>query len=52
MNLQPLVGVLLATLILGERLSAVQGLETAAILAGVWLAARHAPRTERLQTEG
>jgi len=50
MNLQPLVGVLLATLILGERLSAAQGLGTAAILAGVWLTARRAPGGERLRT--
>jgi drug/metabolite transporter (DMT)-like permease len=52
MNLQPLVGVLLATLILGERLSAAQGLGTAAILAGVWLVARRASGTDRLQTRG
>ncbi len=37
MNLQPLVGVLLATLLLGESVSVAQGLGAAAILGGVWL---------------
>ena len=43
MNLQPLVGVLLARLFLGETLSLAQGLGTAAILAGVWMTTRQAP---------
>jgi drug/metabolite transporter (DMT)-like permease len=49
MNLQPLVGVLLATLLLRERVSWPQGLGAAAILAGVWLTARRVPATGRLQ---
>lgn len=40
MNLQPLVGVALATAILGERVTLSQGLGCAAILLGVWLATR------------
>lgn len=40
MNLQALVGVVLATLLLGESLSVAQGLGAAAILLGVWLTTR------------
>lgn len=40
MNLQPLVGVALATLILGESVTLAQGLGVAAILAGVWMTTR------------
>ncbi len=40
LNLQPLVGVLLATLVLGETVSPAQGLGAAAILLGVWLTTR------------
>lgn len=40
MNLQPLVGVLLATAWLGETVSVAQGFGTAAILLGVWLTAK------------
>jgi drug/metabolite transporter (DMT)-like permease len=43
-NLQPLVGVLLATLVLGEHLSPAQGVGAAAILLGVWLTTRRSPR--------
>jgi drug/metabolite transporter (DMT)-like permease len=47
MNLQPLVGVLLATLLLGEQLSLAQGLGGGAILLGVWLATRSGRRPLR-----
>jgi drug/metabolite transporter (DMT)-like permease len=40
MNLQPLVGVALATAVLGERVSAAQAAGVAGILGGVWLATR------------
>ena len=40
MNLQPLVGIALATLLLGERVSVAQGVGVAAILLGVWLTTR------------
>jgi drug/metabolite transporter (DMT)-like permease len=40
MNLQPLVGVLLATALIGESLSIAQAIGTAAILLGVWLTTR------------
>lgn len=36
-NLQPLVGVLLATVLLGERVTLAQGLGAALILVGVWM---------------
>lgn len=40
MNLQPLIGVGLATVVLGERVTLAQGLGCAGILAGVWLTTR------------
>jgi drug/metabolite transporter (DMT)-like permease len=40
MNLQPLVGVALATLLLGERVGAAQVSGAFLILGGVWLTAR------------
>jgi drug/metabolite transporter (DMT)-like permease len=40
MNLQPLVGILLATALVGESVSVAQVLGTVAILLGVWLTAR------------
>jgi len=40
MNLQPLIGVALATVILGERVALAQGFGCAAILLGVWLTTR------------
>jgi drug/metabolite transporter (DMT)-like permease len=40
MNLQPLIGVALATVVLGERLTLAQGLGCAAILVGVWFTTR------------
>jgi drug/metabolite transporter (DMT)-like permease len=43
-NLQPLVGVGLATLVLGERLLPAQAIGAAAILFGVWLTTRRPPR--------
>ncbi|HLE42649.1 MAG TPA: DMT family transporter [Methylomirabilota bacterium] len=52
MNLQPLVGVLLATLILGEVVSLVQGLGAAAIVAGVWLTTRRPAPAGRLRSRG
>lgn len=42
MNLQPLAGVALATLIVGESVSASQGLGALAILTGVWMTTRRA----------
>lgn len=52
MNLQPLVGVGLARLLLGERVSWAQGLGAVTILAGVWLTARRPATTPRLQSDG
>jgi drug/metabolite transporter (DMT)-like permease len=43
-NLQPLIGVGLATLVLGERLLPAQGIGAAAILLGVWLTTRRPSR--------
>lgn len=40
LNLQPLVGILLATLLLGESVAPAQGLGAAAILLGVWMTTR------------
>jgi drug/metabolite transporter (DMT)-like permease len=40
MNLQPLLGVALAALVLGERLTVAQGVGVGAILLGVWLTTR------------
>jgi drug/metabolite transporter (DMT)-like permease len=37
MNLQPLVGLGLATLLLGESVAAAQAVGATAILAGVWM---------------
>jgi drug/metabolite transporter (DMT)-like permease len=42
MNLQPLVGLAFAALLLGETVTAAQGLGVAAILAGVWLTTQRA----------
>ncbi len=50
MNLQPLVGVLLATVFLGEVLTVPQAAGALAILAGVWLTTRRPERAERLQS--
>jgi len=52
MNVQPLIGVLLAQVFLGERLSIAQGLGIAAILGGVWMTTRWAPAGERLHRRG
>ncbi len=52
MNLQPLVGVVLATLVLGEVVSLAQGLGAAAIVAGVWLTTRRPPAAPRLHSPG
>ena len=51
-NLQPLLGVALARVLLGERLSWAQGIGAVAILAGVWLVARRPAASPRLQTAG
>jgi drug/metabolite transporter (DMT)-like permease len=40
MNLQPLVGMALATLLLGEMVSPAQGLGVTLVLLGVWLTTR------------
>jgi drug/metabolite transporter (DMT)-like permease len=47
MNLQPLVGVMLATVLLAERVTVAQGLGAGAILLGVWLTTRRGPGSDR-----
>jgi drug/metabolite transporter (DMT)-like permease len=52
MNLQPLVGVTLATALLGERVSPTQLVGGGAVLLGVWLTTRRASGGERFRPAG
>lgn len=52
MNLQPLVGVALATLLLGERVGMAQLAGTLLLLGGVWLTTRRWPGGPRPRARG